>query len=53
VVLLLLATQSTTLDAYDTPLGTAILAGGGVVCLIAYRVMLRIGRLPQDVRVLQ
>ena len=53
VVLLLLATQSTTLAAYDTPLGTALLVGGGVVCLVAYRLMMRIGRLPQDVRVLQ
>jgi tight adherence protein B len=53
VVLLLLATQSTTLAAYDSPLGTAILLGGGAVCLVAYRLMLRIGRLPEDVRVLQ
>ena len=53
VVLLLLATQSTTLSAYDTPVGTVILLGGGAVCLGAYRLMLRIGRLPQDVRVLQ
>jgi tight adherence protein B len=53
VVLLLLATQSTTLAAYDSPLGTAILAAGGAVCVVAYRLMLRIGRLPQDVRVLQ
>jgi tight adherence protein B len=53
VVLLLLATQSTTLAAYDSPLGTAILLGGGAVCVVAYRVMLRIGRLPEDVRVLQ
>jgi tight adherence protein B len=53
VVLLLLATQSTTLDAYDSALGTALLVGGGVVCFAAYRLMLRIGRLPQDVRVLQ
>jgi tight adherence protein B len=53
VVLLLLATQSTTLDAYDSPLGTALLVIGGGVCLIAYRLMLWIGRLPQDVRVLQ
>lgn len=51
-VLLLLATQSTTLAAYDSPLGTAILLGGGAVCVVAYRLMLRIGRLPQDVRVL-
>ncbi|MGY1712511.1 type II secretion system F family protein [Geodermatophilus sp. SYSU D00758] len=53
VVLLLLATQSTTLAAYDSPLGTAILLGGAVVCVVAYQVMLRIGRLPQDVRVLR
>ena len=53
VVLLLLATQSTTLAAYDSPLGTVILLGGAVICLVAYRLMLRIGRLPQDVRVLQ
>src|SRR5687767_9886712 len=53
VVLLLLATQSTTLAAYDSPLGTAILLGGGAVCVVAYRLMLHIGRLPQDVRVLQ
>jgi tight adherence protein B len=52
VVLLLLATQSTTLAAYDSPLGTAILVGGGAVCFVAYRLMMRIGRLPQDVRVL-
>ncbi|MGY1636311.1 type II secretion system F family protein [Geodermatophilus sp. SYSU D00742] len=53
VVLLLLATQSTTLDAYDSPMGTALLLGGAAVCLVAYRLMLHIGRLPQDVRVLQ
>ena len=53
VVLLLLATQSTTLAAYDSALGTAILVIGGAVCLVAYRLMLRIGRLPEDVRVLQ
>jgi tight adherence protein B len=52
VVLLLLATQSATLEAYDSPLGTSILLGGAAVCLASYRLMLRIGRLPQDVRVL-
>jgi tight adherence protein B len=53
IVLLLLATQSTTIAAYDSATGTAILLGGGAVCLVAYRLMLRIGRLPADVRVLQ
>ena len=43
---------------HDTPppsrlLGTALLLGGAAVCLVAYRLMLQIGRLPQDVRVLQ
>jgi tight adherence protein B len=53
VVLLLLATQSTTLAAYDSPVGTVLLVSGGAVCVVAYRLMLRIGRLPEDVRVLQ
>ncbi len=51
-VLLLLATQQTTLVAYDTPVGTSLLIGGGVVCVFAYRLMLRIGRLPDEPRVL-
>ncbi len=51
-VLLLLATQQTTLVAYDTPVGTGLLIGGGVVCVFAYRLMLRIGRLPDEPRVL-
>ncbi|MEI4270557.1 type II secretion system F family protein [Klenkia sp. LSe6-5] len=53
VVLLLLATQKQTLAAYDSPVGTAILLGGGAVCFLAYRLMLHIGRLPEDVRVLR
>ena len=53
VVLLLLSTQSTTLAAYDSALGTAILVVGGAVCVVAYRLMLRLGRLPEDVRVLR
>ena len=51
-VLLLLATQQTTLVAYDSPVGTGLLIGGGVICLVAYRLMLRIGRLPDEPRVL-
>ena len=34
-------------------LSAALLVIGGAVCLLAYRLMLRIGRLPQDVRVMQ
>ena len=53
LVLLLLATQRETLQAYDTPTGTIILAGGAVLSLVAYRLMVRIGRLPEDRRVLR
>ena len=53
VVLLLLGTQSTTLQAYDSPGGTLLLAIGAGVCLVAYRVMLHIGKLPEEQRVLR
>jgi tight adherence protein B len=53
VVLLLLGTQSETLQAYDSPGGTLLLAIGAAVCAAAYRIMLRIGRLPEEQRVLR
>lgn len=53
LVLLLLGTQSATLAAYDTPLGFMLLVGAAVVCVIAYRLMLRLGRLPEEARVLR
>ena len=52
-VLLLLGAQSATLSAYDSPGGTLLLGIGAAVCVIAYRVMLRIGRLPEEQRVLR
>jgi tight adherence protein B len=52
LVLLLLGTQSETLTAYDSPGGVLLLGIGAAVCLVAYRIMLRIGRLPEDQRVL-
>ena len=52
-VLLLLGTRSQTLHAYDTPRGTLLLGIGAAVCVVAYRLMLRIGRLPEDRRVLR
>ena len=51
-VLLLLGTQSQTLRAYDSPGGTLLLVIGAALCVVAYRLMLRIGRLPQERRVL-
>jgi tight adherence protein B len=53
LVLLLLGTQSETLTAYDSAGGTLLLAIGAAVCVVAYRIMLRLGRLPEDRRVLQ
>lgn len=53
LVLILLATQRETLQAYDTTTGVIILAGGAALSLIAYRLMVRIGRLPEDRRVLR
>ena len=53
VVLLLLGTQSQTLRAYDSPGGSLLLGIGAVVCLVVYRLMLHIGRLPEEQRVLR
>ncbi len=53
LVLLLLATQQATLEAYDTPTGTLILVIGAVLTVGAYRLMIRLGRLPEDKRVLR
>jgi len=53
LVLLLLGSQSATLQTFNSSGGILLLAVGGVVCAIAYRVMLRIGRLPEEPRVLR
>ena len=53
IVLLLLGTQSTTLQAYNSTGGVVLLGVGAVVCIVAYRVMLRIGQLPEERRVLR
>ncbi|WP_289018527.1 type II secretion system F family protein [uncultured Ornithinimicrobium sp.] len=52
-VLLLLATRGSTLEAYGTPAGAVVLAVGAGASVLAYRLMLTIGRLPQEQRVLR
>jgi len=52
-VLLLLGTQSQTLRTFNSSTGVILLVSGGAVCLAAYRIMLRIGRLPEEPRVLR
>jgi tight adherence protein B len=53
IVLLLLGTQSATLQAYNSTGGVVLLGVGAVVCVVAYRIMLRIGQLPEERRVLR
>lgn len=52
-VLLLLATRGSTLQAYNTAGGALVLAVGAGASLLAYRMMLTIGRLPEEQRVLR
>ncbi len=52
-VLLLLASQSSTITAYNSATGALVLAIGGAVSVLAYRIMMRIGRLPEEQRVLR
>jgi tight adherence protein B len=53
IVVLLLATRPESVAAYDQPAGALVLAAGGACTLIAYRLMLRIARLPDERRVLR
>lgn len=53
VVLALLSTRPEAVSAYNRPAGVVVLAGGAVASVVAYRVMVRIGRLPEESRVLR
>lgn len=53
IVMVLLATRPEAVAAYNTPVGAAVLLGGLVVSVICYSVMLRIGALPEEERVLR
>lgn len=53
IVLLLMATRGTALQAYREPTGVVILIVGAVLSVLAYQVMVRIGRLPEEQRVLR
>jgi tight adherence protein B len=50
IVLILLAARPETAEAYNSPAGIALLAGGLVVTLVAYRLMIALGRLPEERR---
>lgn len=53
LILGVLATRPESVAAYRQPAGTAVLLTGGLSCLIAYRMMVAIARLPEDRRVLR
>lgn len=50
VVLLLIASRPEAAAAYNSPGGLALVAGGLVVTVVAYRLMLALGRLPEERR---
>ena len=53
LILLLLSTKPQAVEAYNQPAGAVVLLVGGGVSFVAYRVMLRIARLPTERRVLR
>lgn len=52
VVLGLMATQPSTIRIYNSFAGFMVLAGGLALTVLAYRLMMRIGALPEEKRVL-
>ena len=52
LVLFLLCFQPEVIGRYSSPGGVIVLVGGAISCLVAYRLMVRIGRLPTDRRIL-
>ena len=53
VILGLLALNGSSLAAYSSPTGWLVLAVGASLCVVAYRLMIWIGRLPEEERVLR
>lgn len=53
IVMVLLASRPEAVMAYNTAVGAAVLLGGLLVSVICYSIMLRIGALPEDERVLR
>ena len=53
LVLALLATRPQAAAAYATTAGAVVLLVGAVVSVVAYRLMLRLGRLPEEERTLR
>ena len=52
IVLLFMSFQAEVIHRYASPGGVVVLAIGAVTCVVAYRLMMRIGRLPTERRIL-
>ena len=50
IVLLLLSSRPEAASAYNSPLGLAVLGFGVIVTIVAYRLMVALGRLPEERR---
>lgn len=53
MVLAMLSTRPESVQAYNSTTGVLVLAVGAAATVLAYRIMVRIGRLPEDERVLR
>jgi tight adherence protein B len=52
LVLLVMSFQTEVVTRYRSATGAAVLVVGAIACVLAYRVMMRIGRLPTERRIL-
>lgn len=52
ITLVFLATRREAVSAFNTPAGAAVLLGAAAISVVAYRLMVMLGRLPQEQRVL-
>lgn len=52
LVLLMMSLQRDVIVRFATPSGVMLLIAGALICLVAYRLMLRLGRLPTEQRIL-
>lgn len=53
VVLLVMSTQRSVIERYQTAAGAIVLVAGALLCVVAYRLMMRLGRLPVERRILR
>lgn len=53
MLLAIMSLRTSSIQAFNAPTGWMVLAGGAGMCTLAYRLMVRLGRLPEEARVLR